>query len=116
MIDVAVTRFLCVVAMVKSSAYDVMRVKGVWGCGRSAVYRLNRVGESMVPWGTPFLILIVRDLWPFCCIWAVLPDRKLASHFLVFVGMLDWRILWIRLCLGTVSKALFMSIAINIVL
>ena len=62
MIDVAVTRFLCVVAMVKSSAYEVMRVKGVWGCGRSAVYRLNRVGESMAPWGTPFFMLIVRDL------------------------------------------------------
>ena len=89
-----------------SSAYEVMWVCVVWGWGRSAVYRLNSVGDSMAPWGTPFLMFMVRDFWPFCCIWAVLPDRKLADHFLMFVGILDWRSLWIRLCLGTVSKAL----------
>ena len=80
------------------------------------MYRLNSVGDSMAPWGTPFLMFMVRDFWPFCCIWAVLPDRKLANHFLVFVGILDWRSLWIRLCLGSVPKVLFISIAINNVL
>ena len=73
-----------------SSAYEVMRVKVVWSCRRSAVYRLNSVGESMAPWGTPLLMLMVRDFWPFCFIWAVLPDRKLASHFLIFVGLEDF--------------------------
>lgn len=80
------------------------------------MYRLKRAGDRIAPWGTPFFMFIVRDFCPLCWIWAVLPERKFDIHFLECGGKFVSSILLMRLCLGTVSKALFMSIAISMVL
>ena len=77
---------------------------------------LNSVGERMSPCGRPFLILIVRNFLFLYCICAVLPDRKFDIHFLWFGGILVFMIFCMRMCLGTVSNALFMSIAVRMVL
>ena len=52
----------------------------------------------------------MRDDLPLCIVYPCLPERKLASHFLKFGCMLVLSILLMSVCLGTVSKALLMSI------
>jgi len=37
-----------------SSAYEVSDTP-VGGCGRSEEYKLNKIGDSAPPWGTPVL-------------------------------------------------------------
>lgn len=72
--------------------------------------RLKSVGESMAPWGTPFCRCMVLDLCFLFMTCAVLPAIKFVSHFLVLFGRLVSSIFCARMCLGTVSNALFMSI------
>ena len=55
---------------------------GCVGVGMSWVKRLNSVGERTEPWGTPFLKCRVVDGLPLYVVYACLPVRKLASHFL----------------------------------
>ena len=55
---------------------------GCVGVGMSCVNRLNSVGERTEPWGTPFLKCRVVDGLPLYVVYACLPERKLASHFL----------------------------------
>ena len=78
--------------------------------------RLKSRGESMAPWGTPLGNVINFDLWLRWEIWAVLPEMKLASHFLSWFVVFVVSIFWISKCLGTVSKALLMSMAASTVL
>lgn len=101
------------VRMVKSSAYVVMIVLSVVGWGISAVKRLKRQGERIAPWGTPFLMCTSLDIWPFEMTLAVLPVRKFAIHFLRLFSMCVFSIFCMRRYVGTVSNALFMSIAIS---
>ena len=51
-----------------------------------------------------------------CITLACLPLRKLASHRLSLLCRGELLIFCMRMCLGTVSKALLMSIVISIVL
>ena len=75
------------VRMVRSSAYVVMIVLSVFGWGISAMKRLKRQGERIVPWGTPFLMRTRWEIWPFERTLAVLPVRKFAIHFLKLFSM-----------------------------
>ena len=44
---------------------------------------------------------------------ALLPVRKFASHFLSLLGRFVLSIFCVSMCFGTVSQALFMSIAVR---
>ena len=101
------------VRMVKSSAYVVMIVLSVVGWGISAVKRLKRQGERIAPWGTPFLKCTSLDVLPFDMTLAALPVKKFAIHFLRLFSMCVLRIFCMRRYVGTVSNALFMSIAMS---
>ena len=68
--------------IVISSAYVMTCVLGCVGTGMSCVNRLKSVGERTEPCGTPFLKCCVRDDLPRYKVYACLPERKLASHFL----------------------------------
>ena len=103
--------------IVRSSAYAIILVVSLFvGSGRSEENRLNSMGDRMAPWGTPFFKVNGFENWPKQDVWAVLPDTKFASHFLKCVGSAVEINLCIRMCFGTVSNALFMSIAVIIVL
>ena len=56
------------------------------------------------------------DLVYMCVTCACLPDMKFDIHFLLLGSIVVFSIFLIRICLGTVSKALFMSIKVRIVL
>lgn len=86
-----------------------MCICGMWGLGRSCMYRLKREGDKTEPWGTPFVKFLVCDDWPANCTWAHLPERKLASHLLVLLCMSVLYILSVSLWRGMASKALLMS-------
>lgn len=53
----------CVDVMVTSSAYEAMLMY-CGGSGMSCMYRLNSVGDSTDPWGTPLVNLRVCDDLP----------------------------------------------------
>lgn len=101
----------CCVLIVRSSAYDIRCVFGSVGRGMSCMKRLKSVGESTEPCGTPFVKRFVGDGLPLYSVYASLPERKLASHFLKFGCMFVLRIFCMSKWRGTVSKALLMSIA-----
>ena len=103
----AVWSFGCWDLTVSSSAYDNRCVFGSEGRGRSCINRLKSV------W-TLFVKYLVGDGLPFYSVYASLPERKLASHFLKVGCMFMLRIFWTSRWCGTVSKALLMSIAANI--
>ena len=88
-------------------------VLSVVGWGISAVKRLKRQGERIAPWGTPFLMCTSLDVWPFEMTLAVLPVKKFAIHFLRLFSKCVLRLFCMRRYVGTVSNALFMSIAIS---
>ena len=73
--------------------------------------RLNNEGERIAPCGTPLYKGIDLDLVFLWVTLACLPEMKFMSHFLSLLCRFVSRILLERMCLGTVSKALFTSIA-----
>ena len=62
---------------------------------------------------TPFLMCTNFEIWPFEMTLAVLPVKKFAIHFLRLFSMCVFSIFCMRRYVGTVSNALFMSIAIS---
>ncbi len=76
---------------------------------------MNRLGERTDPWGTPFGRILVRERDVPNRICACLPAIKFVIHFLSLVWKLVCSIFWMSSCLGTVSNALFISIAASIV-
>lgn len=88
---------------------------GALGCGMSCVNKLNRVGDVIEPWGTPLFRGLDLEWMCLCKTFACLPFRKLASQRLSLLCRVVVVIFSISKCLGTVSKALFMSIATIIV-
>ena len=78
----AVSYLGCCAKIVMSSAYVITCVLGWVGVGISWVKRLKSVGERTEPCGTPFLKCCVCDDLPAYIVYACLPVRKLASHFL----------------------------------
>lgn len=77
----------------------------------SCINRLKSVGERTEPCGTPLGKLRVCEGLPLYVVCACRPERKLASHFLTLFWMCVLSILFMRMCLGTVSNALLMSMA-----
>lgn len=86
------------------------------GLGRSCMKRLNKEGESIAPCGTPLYRRLIDEIWCLCVTLHCLSARKLVIHFFSFLCRVVSKIFCDNICLGTVSKALLMSIATSIVL
>ena len=80
----------------------------------SCMKRLKSVGERTEPCGTPLVYCFMLDDLPLCSTYPCLPERKLESHFLRFGWIFVSRILLMSRCLGTVSKALLISMVTTI--
>ena len=106
----------CDDSIVRSSAKVKTLVLGEEGRGRSEVNKLNNIGERIEPWGVPFGSLRVSDRVLLYNTFAVRAVRKLANHFFKLFGRVVLRILFVRRWEDTVSKALFMSMAIRMFL
>lgn len=70
--SLAVFMFLCVVCIVRSSAYMVI-VVFCGGCGRSEVYMLKSIGDRTPPCGTPVLNVFCLERVFLYSVYPVLP-------------------------------------------
>ncbi len=103
------------VAIERSSAYERTVVLSE-GVGRSCRNKLKRIGERTAPWGTPFGRVRVRERCERRMTWAERREMNAVNQRVsLFWGRSRDRIFCVRICLGTVSNALLISMVASVV-
>ena len=76
------------------------------GRGNRDMYRLNNVGDNTPPFGTSCLTLLYLELMFLNVTYVCLPDIWFPSHLFIVGGNVVSRMIFMRIPMLTVSKAL----------